>query len=605
MNTPPLNLWQRLTAPMSPNHPLYHYSELWPYIRPYQWRALLAVLLCIPIGSLDAVIALSLKPYMDVVLVNKEVASPLAIPFMIVGFTTLQGGLNYLATYMNTWVAIRITNDVKSALFAKLLGFETAFFDKNTSGDIVFRFNNDADMACSGLINNIKTFLSRLFGAISLGGVLFYNSWKLALIAIVVLGGALYPLTWVRKQLKELVNSNVIASTNIITAYNEAFNGHKTVTAYNLQTFKHQEFQQSLRNVFGFGMKMIQRTGWLSPLMHMIVSIGIAAVIGYGSFLIVNKEITSGSFVSFITALVMLYTPIKSLGNTFNAVQLSFLAIERIAEFLHRPTGMPTLDTQRPLESFKTAIELDNVCFSYQPDTPVLSNVSIRIPYGNTVALVGNSGGGKSTIASLLARFYDVGDGCIRIDGQDIREITPHSLRQQMAVVLQDNFLFSGSIRDNLLLAKPAASDAELQQAIEQAYLTDMVANLPQGLDTYIGERGVLLSGGQKQRVAIARAFLKNAPILILDEATSALDNHAEAHVQQALDALMESKTVVVIAHRLSTVRHADSIVVVNQGQIAEQGTHDALLNNPNSLYATLFHGQLQGNNSNPEASHA
>lgn len=582
-------------ARITPDHPLYHYAQLWPYVRPYKWRALTAALLCIPIGSLDAVIALSLKPYMDLVLVEKQVASPFYIPLMIIGFTTLQGFLNYLGTYLNAWVAMRITNDVKGALFEKLLSFETAFFDKNTSGDIVYRFSGDADAACNGLISNLKTFLSRLFGAISLGTVLFINSWKLALIAMVVLGAALLPLTRVRKQLKTLVNSSVAAGSNVITLYNEAFSGHKTMTAYNLQAVKLHQFQTTLRNLFGLSMKMVQRTGWLSPLMHIIVSIGIATVIGYGSYLIVNKEITSGSFVSFITALVMLYTPIKSLGNTFNAVQLAFLAIERITEFLKRPAGMPTLPHQQVCTGFSTALKLEDVCFHYKEEKPVLQHINLTIPYGSTVALVGNSGGGKSTIASLLARFYDVTAGNITLDGCDIRDFTPDSLRQQMAVVLQDNFLFSGTIRENLLLVKPDATEDQLMTAIQQAYLSEVVANLPLGLDTAIGERGMLLSGGQKQRVAIARAFLKNAPILILDEATSALDNQSEAQVQQALDALMQNKTVVVIAHRLSTVRHADTIVVLNEGRIVEQGTHEDLLANPQGAYASLFYNQLGG----------
>lgn len=570
-----------------------NYSKIMPYVKPYWFRALLAVLICIPIGSLDAVIALSLKPYMDLVMVDKSVQSPMYIPFAIVAFTTLQGFLNYMATYMNTWVGTKITNDLKFDLYKKMLTLETAFFDKKKSGDIVFRFNNDADAACAGLLDNLKTFVSRLFSSISLVGVLFYNSWQLALIAVFVLGCAFLPLTKIRKRIKDVLDKSISITASIITSYNESFAGNKTIASYNLDKIQESKFKNILDSLFSLKIKMIQRTSWLSPMMHVIVSIGIGIAIGYGSHLILTNQITSGNFVSFITALIMLYTPIKNLGNNFNAVQFSFLAIERVFDILDSQPKIKDRENAAELKNIDS-IEFKEVNFEYIKDRPVLRNINLNVNSGETIALVGNSGGGKSTIVSLIPRFYDINSGSIMINGMDIRDITLKSLRQNIAIVFQDNFLFSGTIRDNIMLGNENASEEDVDKAVKMAYLDDFVSGLTNGLDTQIGERGILLSGGQKQRVAIARAFLKNAPIVILDEATSALDNKAEAIVQKAIENLMQDKTVFVIAHRLSTIQNADKIVVINEGEIVEIGSHEELLTIENGAYRLLYEMQFK-----------
>ena len=570
-----------------------NYSKIMPYVKPYWFRALLAVLICIPIGSLDAVIALSLKPYMDLVMVDKSVQSPMYIPFAIVAFTSVQGFLNYFATYMNTWVGTKITNDLKFDLYKKMLTLETAYFDKKKSGDIVFRFNNDADAACAGLLDNLKTFVSRLFSSLSLVCVLFYNSWQLALIAVFVLGCAFLPLTKIRKRIKDVLDKSISITASIITSYNESFAGNKTIASYNLDKIQETKFKNILNSLFSLKIKLIQRTSWLSPMMHVIVSVGIGIAIAYGSHLILTNQITSGNFVSFITALIMLYTPIKNLGNNFNAVQFSFLAIERVFSILESEPKIKDSENAVVLNNIGT-IEFKDVNFEYVRNKPVLKNINLKVTAGETIALVGNSGGGKSTIVSLIPRFYDVVSGGILIDGIDIRNLTLKSLRQNIAIVFQDNFLFSGTIRDNVMLGNENATEKDVEKAIKMAYLDDFIAGLSNGLDTQIGERGILLSGGQKQRVAIARAFLKNAPIVILDEATSALDNKAEAIVQKAIDNLMQDKTVFVIAHRLSTIQNADKIVVINEGEIAETGNHEELLKIDNGAYKMLYEMQFK-----------
>ena len=570
-----------------------NYSRILPYVKPYWFRALMAVLICIPIGSLDAVIALSLKPYMDLVMVEKTVQSPWYIPFGIVAFTVIQGLLNYLATYLNTWVGGKITNDLKMTLYSKMLNFETAYFDRRKSGDIVFRFNTDAETACNGLLENLKTFVSRLFSSISLIAVLFYNSWQLALIASAILACAFLPLAKIRKRIKDVMDKSVAATATIITAYNESFAGNKTITSFNLKDYQKNKFNKILSDLFNLKIKIIQRTSWLSPLMHVIVSVGIGLAIGYGSHLILTGQITSGNFVSFITALIMLYTPIKNLGNNFNAVQFSFLAIERIFSILDLKPAINDCENPKELKEIDK-IEFKDVSFGYLKGKPVLLHVSLNVKKGETLAIVGNSGGGKSTLVNLLPRFYDIRNGAITINDVNIKDYSLTSLRQNIAIVFQDNFLFSGTIRENILLGKKNATEEELNNAIKMAYLDEFILTLPNGLDTQIGERGVLLSGGQKQRVAIARAFLKDAPIIILDEATSALDNKAEAIVQKAIDNLMKDKTVFVIAHRLSTIKNADRIAVINEGKLMELGTHDELIKIDGGQYRTLYDMQFK-----------
>lgn len=572
----------------------YHsLTTILPYFKPYLFRTLLALLLAIPIGSLDAVIALSLKPYMDIVMLNKQMQSPLYIPFLIIIFTTIQGTLNYLATYMNDWVGGKVTNDLKIDLYKKLMHQSSSFFDKQTSGKVLKGYNNDADKSCSGLLTNIKTCISRLFSSISLIAVLFYNSWMLAIIAVIALTCAMIPLMKMKSTIKGVYNKSEGENAKVLTTYNEAFAGNKIIAAYNLYDLKKSQFSKLVNTVFGLRIKITQHIGWLSPLMHIIVSCGIGAVIGLGSYLIVQGKLTAGQFVSFITALIMLYTPIKGLGNNAKSMTTCLCAMERGVAKLDKKSGIIDKPDAINFPDFKDKITFEDINFEYKKDKPVLKNISFEVTKGETIALVGNSGGGKTTIVNLLPRFYKLKKGAIKIDGISINDIKLNDLRAHIAIVFQDNFLFEGTIRDNILLGKLDATEAELHNAIKNSYLEDFINSLENGLDTQIGERGVLLSGGQKQRIGIARAFLKNAPILILDEATSALDNQAEHIVQQAIDNLMKDRTVFVIAHRLSTIQNANRIAVINQGYLTELGTHEELLKIPNGDYKKLYNMQF------------
>lgn len=572
---------------------LKNLKTILPYIKPYWFRATLAALLSIPVGGMDAAIALALKPYMDIILIQKSITNTSYIPALIVLGALTQGLLIYSISYLNTWVGGKITNDLKSKLFDKLITFDPGYFDKSSSGEIIYRFNTDADLACSGLLTNTRLFLTRAVSTISLIGVLFYNSWKLAIISVIVFFVALFPLTLVRKKLKELMNKTVVSGSKVVTHYNEAFSGNRVVTSYNLAEHLGQNFKKTLGSVFSLNIKMIQRTGIISPIMHFIVSIGIASVIWLGSYLIINDEITPGNFVSFITALLMLYTPVKSIGNNFNSIQISLLALERIEKVMNQTPLITNIDETIILNKI-SEIELKNVSFQYVQNKNVLKNINLKVKAGETIALVGSSGGGKTTFVNLLPRFYDVTDGGIFYNGINIKNYELKSLRENIAIVFQDNFLFSGTIRENVVLNKKNISDDKIFKALQDACLDDFVYSLDKGLDSQIGERGVLLSGGQKQRLAIARAFLKNASVVILDEATSALDNKSEAIVQKAIENLMKDRTVFIIAHRLSTIQNADRIIVINEGSIVEEGSHSDLLKNEYSTYSSLYKTQFQ-----------
>lgn len=571
-----------------------NYKRMWPYIKPVWFRALLTLLLAIPVGSMDALIAWAIKPYTDAVMVEQTMQNSWYIPILIVGFTTLQGGLTYILNYLNTWVGGKITNLMKTDLFKKMLTFETEFFTSKNSGEILIKFNTNADSACAGLLSNLKSFVQKFFTGLSLTVVLFINSWQLALVTTAIMLFAFLPMAQLKKRVSPILNKSMMINSTLTTKYNETYSGNKTIISYNLEDYQADRYIDVLGKHFRLQMKVFQKTRWLTPIMHIILSFGIALALWYGSHLILTQQLTAGGFVSFLTALILLYQPMKSIGNTYSSVIMSFWAIEACFSLLDMQPKIVDKAGAIEMPKIHKQIKFNDVSFAYIQDVPVLKNVNLIVNHGETIAIVGNSGGGKTTLVNLLPRFYDVTKGSITIDGVDIRDFTLKSLRKNIAVVFQDNFLFDGTIRENILLGDKNASEEDLKRATKLAYLDEFLGTLKDGIDTQIGERGALLSGGQRQRVAIARAFLKNAPILILDEATSALDNKSEAVVQKAIENLMQDKTVFVIAHRLSTIRNASKIVVVNDGQIVESGTHDDLLKVECGAYRMLYDMQFK-----------
>lgn len=583
-------------------------SRIFPYIKPYLFRIICGFLVAIPLGLLDGVTAFALKPYLDYVVGKQDWVFHVLgheftltwqlfafiIPFGVILFAAFQGVLRYLNDYISAWTSQRITNDVKMDLFHRLIYMDTQFFDENPSGIVISRYMNDPQTASSGIVDQIKTITTSLFGALGLVAVMLYSSWKLAVIGVLVLCVAFVPVALIRKRIKSASNKNMVIGGNITTNINETYNGNKVMAAYELQERQEKYFRNQIWESFNVNMSLTKRSAWMSPLMYVIASCGIAGVLAYGTHLITSGQMTAGAFASFVTSLLLLYKPVKTLGNTLTNIQNIFVAMGRVFELFDLKSNIFDKKDAITLKGLDNKIEFKNVYFEYTENHPVLKDLSLNINKNETLAIVGNSGGGKSTLVNLIPRFYDIKSGSITIDGIDIRDLSLHSLRSNIAIVFQDNFLFSGSIRENILMGNPNATEDELMQAIESAHLQEMIDELPEGLDTVLGERGMTLSGGQRQRVAIARAMIKNTPIVILDEATSALDNKSEAVVQKALDNLIKNKTVFVIAHRLSTIKNADRIAVINEGELVELGNHEQLMNIENGQYRALYEMQFK-----------
>ena len=590
----------------------YKYSwllqRIYPYIRPVMKRVVLGILIAIPLGLLDGVTAFAIKPYMDYVVGQKDLAFTLMnhdfvinwhvfaylIPVGVIAFAAFQGLLRYLNSYISEWTSNKITNAVKIDLFSHLVQMDTQFFDENSSGIILSRYLNDPQTAADGLVDQIKTITASLFGALGLIGVMLYSSWQLAIVGVLILCVAFIPVALIRNIIKDTSNKNMVINGHIRTNMNETYSGNKIMISYGLQERQKKIFEKEIHNSFDVAMQLIKRSGWMSPLMYLIASFGIATVLGYGTTLITTGQITAGSFASFVTSLLLLYRPVKTLGNTLTNIQKIFVALGRVFElFDYIPTIKDKPQTVA-LQDLHSNITFENVCFAYNEGKSVLKNINLCVKKGETIAIVGNSGGGKSTLVNLLPRFYDVTNGAVKFDGIDIRDFKLTELRDRMSVVFQDNFLFTGTIRENIMLANPNASKDDLNSVIDASHLRELIEMLPNGLDTLLGERGTSLSGGQRQRIAIARAMIRNTPIIILDEATSALDNESEAIVQKALDNLMSNKTVFVIAHRLSTIKNADRIIVINDGRIVEEGSHEELLGRSDGHYKHLYDVQFK-----------
>ena len=583
-------------------------SRIFPYIKPYIPRILIGFAIAIPLGLLDGVTALALKPYMDYVVGGKALefsilSHPISIssltmafilPIGVILFAVFQGVLKYFNDYISAWTSQRITNDVKFDLFHRLIHMHPQFYDDNSSGIVISRYMGDPGTASAGIVDQIKTITTSLCGALGLIAVMIYSSWKLAFIGVLVLCIAFIPVALIRKRIKETSNKNMVIGGNITTNINETYSGNKVMAAYDLQDRQENYFKTQVWKSFNINMSLTKRAAWMSPLMYLIASFGIAIVLGYGTYLINTGHMTPGSFASFVTSLLLLYKPVKTLGGTLTGIQNIFVAMGRVFELFDLDSAIK--DPENPLEmkGLNSLIEFKNVCFEYVPGQPVLKNINLKVDKNETIAIVGNSGGGKSTLVNLIPRFYDIKSGSIEFDGTDIRKFSLKSLRHNISMVFQDNFLFSGTIKENIMMGNPDATVDELMEAIKSAHLQDMIAELPEGLETELGERGLTLSGGQRQRVAIARAMLRNAPIVILDEATSALDNESEAIVQKAMDNLMQNKTVFIIAHRLSTIKNADRIAVINEGELVELGTHEELMQIENGQYKHLYEMQFK-----------
>lgn len=576
----------------------YLLERFFPFIKPFLGRAIINFGISIPAGLLDAVTAFAIQPYMDKV-INAPASQErdlyaILIPFAIIGFAVVQGIVKYLNVYLTNWTMKKVTNHVQKKAYAKLLTLNTRFYDVNSSGTIIARFFTDPLISASTILDQIKTILTTGIGSFALICVLLYNSWKLALVGVVVMSAAIIPAAMLRRRILKTSNATLVVTGDMSTNYFETCGGNKTITSYNLKDRQYNTFDRQIEEIFDLHMSLTKRVAIASPLMFFIASIGFAVVLWYGNHLILTGDMTIGKFASFLAALIMLYKPMKNLGDTLTAIQQFFVSMSRVFELFDLETEIKDKENAEDISGINESVEFEHVNFEYIPNTPVIKDFSLKVKKGETMAIVGNSGGGKTTVVNLLPRFYDISSGSIKIDGRDIRDLTQSSLRNIMSIVFQDNFIFAGTIRENILMGKPDATDEELQKVVKLAHLDEFLGTLPNGIDTVVGERGTSLSGGQRQRVAIARAMIRQADIVILDEATSALDNESEAIVQKAIDNLMKDKTVFVIAHRLSTIQNADRIAVINEGRLVELGTHEELMQIEQGEYKHLYEMQFR-----------
>lgn len=571
------------------------------FVRPYRFRALVAIGLTAMVGTMGGGIAFLVNVFANDLFTPSGSISPLAgvfgqsalVPLLIIIYAVIESLFSFGSEYFTVWVSKNIGNDLKMALFKKLMHVEPQLFDTASIGDVMVRYSSDADMASASLLTNIKTVVTRVVTSVVSIGYILYLSWILALVTVVPLCVTLIPLTRVQRRLKQYIKEMVKTGAESSTNYIEAYHGNRVVTAYNLYEFVEARLRKTLKDIFRLSIKKVQRTNALSLVMHFATAVGLATAFWLQRYLIRTGDVDPAEFIACLAAMFTLYTPIKKIGNNLDTIQNSVMAIQRLLEVLDRTPKIESKPDAVKMDTFCTAVSFKDVVFSYLPDKPVLKGINLDVPFGQSVALVGSSGGGKTSLVNLVPRFYDIDSGAVTLDGVDVRDIELESLRNLIAVVFQDNFLFAGTIRENIMLGKQDATPEQLADAIKAACLEEFVDGLELGLDTQVGERGTMLSGGQKQRVAIARAFLKDAPIVILDEATSALDTKSELVVQQAIENLMRNKTVFIIAHRLSTVINADRIVVLKDGRIVEMGRHQELMERPDGMYASLYRTQL------------
>ncbi len=559
------------------NDDLRLYLRLLSYVKPYWPRFLLAALAMLAVSGLTALLAFLVKPVLDDIFVAKNLDMLYKLPFLIVLIYFVQGTCSFLHYYQMNYIGQTTVTRLRDELFSHLQRQPLAFFDHQATGVLMSRILYDVLQLQESVSRVVTSFLKDSFTILGLITVIFYREWRLALLAMVVVPLAAMAVVYFGRRLRRLSLQSQQAIARLNALLQENFTGQRIVKAFAQEDFENARFHQANCHYLRLRLKQTIARGLSSPVMEFLGALGMAAIILYGGYNVIQGNSTPGTFFSFLAALLMLYAPIKGLSQGHNAIQEGLAAAQRVFHLLDLPPAIVDPPGAPPLPPFQHDIRYHNVSFAYD-DRPVLTNIDLHVRRGEMLALVGPSGAGKTTLLTLLPRFYNVTQGIILIDGWDIREVNLKSLRQQIGVVTQQTILFNDTVRFNVAYGRLTASEEEILAALKAAYAYDFVMALPQGLDTLIGEQGVRLSGGERQRLAIARALLKDPPILILDEATSSLDSEAEREVQQALDHLIMGRTTLVIAHRLSTVRHADRIAVLEGGRLVEMGTHSQLL---------------------------
>jgi ATP-binding cassette, subfamily B, bacterial MsbA len=558
------------------------------YISPYKRKMIYAVLCMGVVALMTASNAYMMKPVLDDIFINKDAQKLLWIPLVIVAISMVSAAANYGQTLFMRFVGQRIIADMQIALFSHLIKSDVQLFTDNASGRLISRFTNDIQMMRAAVSSTLTGFAKELVTMVALVAVMIYQSPQMATLVCLAFPLPLYFIFRLGKRMRKVSDGTQQQLGEFTAQLDDVFQGMRTVKAYTAEGFEAVRARTTIERLFKLYFKAIRIQVAAAPMMEIVSGLVIALVIGFGGSEVVRGENSPGEFFSFITAFIMAFRPLKALTGLSGTFQEGMAAANRLFDVLDTPTQVSDAPNAQPLALSQGEVKFENVTFQYGEGTGGVEHVSFTIPSGKTAALVGLSGGGKSTLMQLLMRFYDVQSGRITIDGQDIREVTLESVRGAMGFVPQETILFDDTVRANIAYGKRDATEAEIIQAAKAASADEFIRVLPEGYNTMIGASGIRLSGGQRQRLAIARAMLKNAPILLLDEATSALDNTSERAVQEALEALMQGRTTLVIAHRLSTIAHADVIYVVEAGSIVESGSHAELLAK-GGAYANLY----------------
>jgi len=504
------------------------------------------------------------------------------LPFVVMAVTVVKGVAFYGQAYLMASVSSGLIADLRCALFNRLVALAPSFHSKHHTGDLISRFNQDVSMVQMAVTDAISSYLRDGITVVTMLATCFILDWRWTFMVFGAIPATLFPVVRMARKLRHTSGRSAASLGKISEIALESLGGIRVVQAFGMEKYEQGRFKSAIRSLRRFELGIARLRGFSSPLMEVMAAVGIAFTLWWVGGGVLDHRIDPDKLFQFFAAVLLLYQPVKQLGRGGQMVMMGAASGERVFYILDSTASVPD-QGQVVLQPPREAIRFENVSFAYKEGVPVLQDVSITIPRGQVVAVVGQSGGGKTTLSNLLPRFWDVIGGRITIDGRDIRDFTLASLRAQMALVTQDTLLFNDTIRANIAYGRPEVPQELVERAARRAQAHDFIMALEQGYDTVVGERGILLSGGQKQRIAIARAFLKDAPILILDEATSALDSESEREVQRALDGLMNldgghHRTTLVIAHRLSTIRHADAIVVLSEGRVVEVGAHDELL---------------------------
>ena len=566
------------------------------YFLPYWWLMLLSALCSLVVGAMDGAFAYLVEPVLKKIFAGKDANIFLLVPIGIIVLFAVRGVCRYVYDASIKLAGQKAIQDIRNDLYHSTIKQDMAFFHRKATGDLMSCMTNDITTMQEGMSQVVTGLFRDLISFAALLGVIFYRNWELAIITFVVIPLTAYPAQLIGKKIKTSARRRLDVMGGIGIILQESFSGIKVIKAFGLEQLADKRFRQKNSEYLHQLKRYIKYSSLATPISEMITSLGIATVVYIGGNQVLSGRMSASEFFSFIAAMIMLYTPLKKLQTSYNIVQRSAGASERVFKLLDEKPTITNTNTSTAINRSNGQVEFRDVSFGYGDD-PILKNISINAASNQMIALVGPSGGGKTTLIALLMRLYDVNQGQILLDGKDIRHITLESLNQQFALVDQETTLFNDTIANNIRYGKPGASQEEVEAAAATAFAHDFIVQLPESYETNIGDRGIRLSGGQRQRICIARALLKNAPILILDEATSALDTESEQMVQKALDNLMANRTTFVIAHRLSTVLHADRILVLEDGRIVESGSHEELLKNC-GLYSRLH--SLQFNEREP-----